>query len=350
MATRSNSQHAPVNGTVTSDEPILSVRNLSVEFATGKGWIRVTDSVSLDIRRGETVGLVGESGSGKTVTSLAVMGLLPKNVGRLTPESSVSFNGHELVGLPTRKLNKFRGNDLAMIFQEPMTSLNPAFTVGYQIAEVVQLHTDSSRKDAWRRAVEVLDIVGIPSAKTRAKAYPHQFSGGMAQRAMIAMALACNPRLLIADEPTTALDVTVEANILDLLRDLQREFGMAVLLVSHDLGVIESFCDRALVMYAGQIVAANTTEGLFGAPRHPYVEGLLMSMPNPAREETEMWSIPSVVPPPWEMPEGCRFHPRCRYVEDPTCTSRPIELRRVDDSLVRCDRAEELRLFGIKHD
>ena len=330
--------------------PLLSVRNLSIEFATDTGWLRVTDDVSFDVLEGETLGLVGESGSGKTVTSLAVMGLIDKREGRLSPESSIKFQDEELIGKSVRNLNKLRGKDIAMIFQEPMASLNPAFTVGQQVSEAIRIHTDSSKSQAWTRAVEMLDRVGIPSPKERAKSYPHQFSGGMAQRVMIAMALACDPKLLIADEPTTALDVTVEADILDLLSSLKRDMGMGVLFVTHDLGVVQSFCNRAMVMYAGQVVAEANVDSLYHAPVHPYVEGLLASIPDPYSEADEMWSIPGVVPQPTAMPDGCRFHPRCSYAVTEQCAVSPIPLDRFGDRAARCVRVDEIELHGIKRD
>ena len=328
--------------------PLLSVRNLSVEFATNEGWLRVAEDLNFDLEAGESLGLAGESGSGKTVTGLAIMGLIQLPQGRLGEGSSIRFQGQELVGMRAKQLNRLRGDDIVMIFQEPMASLNPAFTVGHQIAEVVRNHKGLSKKDAWRRAEEMLEIVNIPSPKGRARSYPHQFSGGMAQRAMIAMALANDPKLLIADEPTTALDVTVEADVLDTLRSLQREFDMGVLLITHDLGVIESFCNRAIIMYAGQIVAGAPVEPLFAKPLHPYVEGLIGSIPNPKDEGERMWSIPGTVPPPSATPEGCHFHPRCNYAEPGRCTSSPIALEPVgNDRLVRCVRADELDLQGI---
>lgn len=338
-----------LDGRGQDGEPILSVSNLSVEFATESGWLRVVDDVSFDLRAGETLGLVGESGSGKTVTALALMGLIDGRSGRIVEGTSIRFLGRELVGMGDSKLNRIRGNEIAMIFQEPMVSLNPAFTIGFQIAEAIRLHLGSSKRAAWRKAVEMLELVGIPEPQERAKSYPHQFSGGMAQRAMIAMALSCNPTLLIADEPTTALDVTVEADILDLLRGLQKEFQMGVILVTHDLGVIQEFCARTMVMYAGQIVADASVKKLFESPIHPYVEGLLASIPNPTSDSAEMWAIPGVVPPPSQMPKGCRFHPRCAYVDGERCTTEPVELLRRGNRLARCVRIDELTLTGIHH-
>ena len=328
---------------------LLSVRNLSVEFATAHGWARVLESVSFDLPREGSIGLVGESGSGKSVTALSMLGLIPTPPGRIV-SGEVYFEGRDLLKLSKKELRRLRGNDIGMVFQEAMASLNPAFTVGEQIAETVRLHRDVKRSEAWARAVEVLELVGIPSPKERAKDYPHQFSGGMAQRVMIAMALACEPRLLIADEPTTALDVTIQAHILELLRDMQDRFDMAVLLVTHDFGIVADFCDHALVMYAGQVVEAAPVDEIFDAPRHPYTEGLLASMPQSGNETDDglMWSIPGTVPPAGSMPPGCRFHPRCPYAMTPTCTSEPIELVTEGEHRHRCIRADELTLKGTQ--
>lgn len=325
--------------------PILSVKNLTVEFITEHGWVKVVEDVSFDVFPGDALGIVGESGSGKSVTAMAILGLLPTPPGRIA-QGSITFNGKELLGLSPRALNVIRGNDISMVFQEPLTSLNPAYTVGDQIAETVRRHRRVSRKEAWARAVEMLDLVGIPSAKRRAVEYPHSFSGGMRQRVMIAAALACDPKVLIADEPTTALDVTVQALVLDLLNDLRREFDMALMLITHDLGVIAEVCDRTLVMYAGQIVEESPIERLFDRPQHPYTEALLKSIPSVGATDGILWSIPGVVPSPWAMPAGCRFHTRCSYTESPRCTSEPIELDPMGDGRVRCIRSSELDLKG----
>ena len=260
-----------------SATPLLSIDQLCVEFATAAGWLRVTDDVSFTVAPGETVGLVGESGCGKTVTALSVMRLIPPKVGRTV--GAVHFDGRDLLSIPADEMRRVRSQEISMIFQEPMTSLNPAFTIGNQIAEVVRTHQGGSKKAAWARAVEMLDRVGIADASARAGDYPHTFSGGMRQRAMIAMALSNDPKLLVADEPTTALDVTIQAQILDLLAELQRDLGMAVLFVTHDLGVVAQICERVVVMYAGQVVEEETVDALFARPLHPYTEGLLDSMP-----------------------------------------------------------------------
>ncbi len=328
-------------------EAMLEIEDLVVEFLTDYGWVRVVDGVSFSIRPGETLGLVGESGSGKTVTSLSVMQLVPSPPGRIAG-GSIRFAGRDLVGLPEAELEAIRGDDIAMVFQESMTSLNPAFTIGDQIAEVVRRHRACSRREARERAVEVLDLVQIPDARARLGAFPHEFSGGMRQRAAIAMALACDPKLLIADEPTTALDVTVQAQVLDLLRSLQERFGMAILFVTHNLGVVADLCDRVAVMYAGRIVETASVFDLFESPRHPYTEGLLQAMPQLGERGQRLAAIPGTPPMPWQMPQGCRFHPRCPYAET-ACTERDVRLEAVgQERHVRCRRSGELALAGAE--
>ena len=332
--------------------PLLHVDGLSVDFATDHGWANVVRDVSFTVADREIVGLVGESGSGKTVTGLSVLGLVPTPPGRRSG-GRIRFQGRDLTALPERALRDIRGNEISMIFQEPMTSLNPAFTVGDQIAETVRRHRGGGRRAASSRAassraVEMLDMVGIPNAARRVHAYPHEFSGGMRQRAMIAMALACDPKILIADEPTTALDVTIQAQILELLLSLRDRIGMAVLLVTHDLGVVAEVCDRVVVMYAGQVVECAAAGPLFEQPRMPYTEGLLAAMPQLGSREGRLPSIPGRTPEPWNMPVGCRFHPRCPY-SDPKCTEGEVALRAVDpgrDS--RCVRTGELDLRGAQ--
>jgi peptide/nickel transport system ATP-binding protein len=308
------------------------------------------------VQRGKTLGLVGESGSGKTVSALAVMGLLPAKVSRVA--GSILFEGRDLTGLSASSLRKLRGNDIAMIFQEPMTSLNPAYTVGNQIAEQVRAHQEVSRAVASKIAVEMLDRVEIPSAGTRAQDYPHAFSGGMRQRVMIAMALSCSPKLLIADEPTTALDVTTQSQIIELLHTLQREEDMAMIFVTHDLGVIADVAADVVVMYAGQVVEDATALDLFGRPRHPYTEALLDSIPQLTPKGEPLHAIPGMVPRADQFPTGCRFAPRCSYVQD-TCTAAPVSMREPVDhvptagatgttrvTLARCVRQDELVLAG----
>jgi peptide/nickel transport system ATP-binding protein len=330
---------------------------LAVELATPRGWVRVVDDVSFSVGAGRTTGLVGESGSGKSISVLAVMGLLPPGRSRIAA-GSVRLDGRELLGLGPRGRRAIQGDDIAMVFQEPMSSLNPAFTVGDQIAEAVRSHRRVSRAQARDRAVEVLTLVGIPDARARLRDYPHQFSGGMRQRVMIAMALACEPRVLIADEPTTALDVTIQAQILELFQRLQDELGMAVVFVTHDLGVVSEVCDDVAVLYGGQVVEQAEVHALFARPRHPYTQGLLNSMPQATAVGGRLAVIPGQVPVPEAMPEGCRFHPRCAYAVQACRVDRPAlaplasaessdegEGRRAQ---VRCLRASELDLRGTR--
>jgi len=303
-------------------EPLLRVRDLKTYFVTeqGSGTARAVDGVSFELFPGETLGIVGESGCGKTVTSLSVLRLIPEPPGHIRPGSFIEFEGRNLLTLEPRELRAIRGNQIAMIFQEPMTSLNPVFTVGDQIAEAAIVHQGLSRGAARTRAIEMLKLVGIPDPAERVDHYPHQMSGGMRQRVMIAMALVCHPKLLIADEPTTALDVTIQAQILELLDRLQAELGMAVMLITHDLGLVAGSADRVVVMYAGQVVEQAPTAELFAHPLHPYTEGLLASVPRldapAARARGRLHSIPGQVPAATAWPGGCRFHPRCPYVWD----------------------------------
>ena len=258
------------------------------------------------------------------------------------------FDNRDLLQLSLREMRDVRGDDIAMVFQDPMTSLNPVFTIGTQLVDTIRLHRKMKKREACARAVELLDLVGIPDPERRIKDYPHQLSGGMRQRALLALALSCEPRLLIADEPTTALDVTVQAQILDLLRSLQARLGMAVILVTHDLGVIADLCSRVVVMYAGQVVEEASVEDLFARPQHPYTEGLLAAIPQVAAHDERLASIPGVVPDPHAMPTGCRFHPRCPYAI-PECTSAPVELRAAgEEHRARCIRVDELSLKGAK--
>ena len=321
--------------------PLLSISDLEVRFPAPRGGeLTVVSGVGFEMQAGRTVGLVGESGCGKSVTAMAVMGLLGET-GSITA-GSIRFDGRELVGMPQAELNRIRGDEIGMIFQEPGASLNPAFTVKHQIAEALRVHEGMTRRQAAARAVEMLDHVGIPGAAQRADDYPHQFSGGMAQRAMIAMALACNPKLLIADEPTTALDVTIQAQVLDLLTALQEEHGMAILLITHDLGVIADMCDEALVMYAGMIVEQGPVGPLLSEPAHPYTNGLLASMPQGGPRREALPQIPGRVPPAWAWPEGCRFHPRCPHA-GPACEAGDIPLHPIaPERAARCARLDEI--------
>jgi len=327
------------------NESLLEVENLQTAFFTDKEVIRAVDGVSFDIERGETVGIVGESGSGKSVTARSIMGLVD-TPGQILDGSSIEFRDEELTTKSERQYRKIRGGDIAMVFQESMTSLNPAFTIGDQISEAVRQHQGMGRRAARDRAVEVLDLVKIPSPKERLNAYPHEFSGGMRQRAAIAMALACEPRLLIADEPTTALDVTVQAQILELLKELQQRFGMAMLFITHNLGVVADVCDRVAVMYAGQIAEVAGVHDLFEQPSHPYTEGLLQAMPQLGRRGQRLAVIPGVPPMPWAMPPGCRFHPRCPYADGGCRTGAPGLRAAQNGAWTRCVRADVLSLQG----
>jgi peptide/nickel transport system ATP-binding protein len=290
---------------------LLEVRDLAVDFTTEAGVVRAIDGISFSLGAGETLGIVGESGCGKTVTSLAIMGLIPTPPGRIVEGSSIRLQGREVVGAPPRELRALRGSTMGMIFQEPMTSLNPVFPVGFQIAETLIQHRGLRAKAARDRAEELLREVGIPEPGRRLDEYPHQLSGGMRQRVMIAMALACEPALLVADEPTTALDVTIQAQILELLRALQERRRMGVLLITHDLGVVAEVCDRVVVMYAGRVVESGTVAEIFGDPRHPYTRGLLDSLPRLDAPGTRLNPIPGTVPSASAWPAGCRFAPRC---------------------------------------
>ncbi|HEY7770703.1 MAG TPA: ABC transporter ATP-binding protein [Longimicrobium sp.] len=301
-----------------ADGPILQVENLRTWFSTDAGLARAVDGVSFHVNPGETLGIVGESGSGKSVTSLSVMRLIPNPPGKIQEGSRILFRGsngemEDLAQASEKRMRQIRGNDIAMIFQEPMTSLNPVFTVGFQIEESLRLHQGLSKKAARTRAIEMLQLVGIPIPHQRVDEYPHQLSGGMRQRVMIAMALACDPKLLIADEPTTALDVTIQAQILELLNKLQSELGMSIILITHDLGVVAETCDRVIVMYAGQVFEEGPVDDVFHNPQNPYTEGLLRSMPKLGQDVGRLAVIPGVVPSPIAWPTGCRFHDRCPY-------------------------------------
>ena len=327
-------------------DALLSIEHLAVEFVSDRGRSRVVDDVSLAIGSGELVGLVGESGSGKTVTSLSVMRLVPSPPGRIV-NGNIWFDGRDLLSLPFSQMRAIRGEKISMIFQDPMTSLDPGFTIGSLLIEAQRLHHDVSRADARKRAIELLDLVGIPAPEARLRQYPHQLSGGLRQRVMIAIALANRPKLLIADEPTTALDVTVQAQILNLLRSLQQEFGMAVLFVTHDLGVVADLCDRVAVMYAGQIVEQAPVYDLFEHPQHPYTEGLLGAMPQVGRIDERLTVIRGQVPLPHQMPVGCRFAARCDYASD-ACVADPVAITQNGTSEVRCIRTKELALRGAE--
>jgi len=323
---------------------VLSIQGLEVAFNRGGRWVPVVTGVDLAVAPGQTLGLVGESGCGKSMTGLSIMRLLPRGA---RVSGRILLDGVDLATLREKEMGDVRGDQVAMVFQDPMTSLDPAFKVGAQIAEVVRRRTGASRKTAWARAVEMLDMVGIPHAAQRAHDYPHVFSGGMRQRVLIAMALVCSPRLLIADEPTTALDVTTQAQILDLLVTLQERLGMAVLFITHDLGVVADVCDQVVVMYAGEVVAQGGADDVFYRPGHPYVEGLLSCSPREHGHDP-LVPIPGSVPVPGDYPTGCRFHPRCPYSVEDLCTTAPIPLADSGPGQVaRCSRSAELALRGV---
>jgi oligopeptide/dipeptide ABC transporter ATP-binding protein len=322
-------------------EPLLQVTDLRTHFATEDGVVRAVDGVSLEVRAGETLALVGESGSGKSVTALSILRLVPEPPGRIVG-GQVRFRGRDLLALSPAEMRRIRGREISMVFQEPMTSLNPVFTCGEQVAEVLVQHERLGRREAGARSIELLRMVGIPAPEQRAREYPHQLSGGQRQRVMIAMALACGPALLIADEPTTALDVTIQAQILDLLRRLQQELGMAVLLITHDLGVVAETADRVSVVYAGQVVEACDVRALFRRTRHPYTAGLLASLPRLGERGARLRVIPGQVPDAARFPAGCRFHPRCPAAIE-RCRSEEPPLERVEgEHFARCWRAGEI--------
>jgi len=316
--------------------PLLEITSLRTEIKLRQGVVHAVDGVSFEVEPGQTLGIVGESGCGKTMTALSIMNLLPTG-GSIVGDSSIKLNGQELSTLSEEHMRSIRGNEIGMIFQDPLTSLNPTMSIGKQIAEVVSLHRDVTKEQALDRAAEVLDLVGIPRVRERIKEYPHQFSGGMRQRVMIAMALACEPKLLIADEPTTALDVTIQKQILELIDDLRQRLGMAVILVTHDLGVIAGRADRVAVMYAGKIDEITDTETLFTRPRHPYTEALFQALPDKAAEAGErLYSIPGIPPDLVNPPTGCRFAARCRYVQDKCRQEEPRLTGEVAGHEFRC--------------
>ena len=312
---------------------LLDIKNLSVEFPSHNGVMHAVDGVSLSIEPGEVLGIVGESGSGKSVTMMALMGLVGFP-GRVKADA-MKFDGHDLLNLGDAQRRKLTGKDMAMIFQDPTTSLNPCFTVGYQLAETLRLHMGMDKAAARRRSIELLEQVGIPAPESRLSVYPHQLSGGMSQRVMIAMAIACNPKLLIADEPTTALDVTIQAQILDLLRSLQKDRGMALVLITHNMGVVSEMAQRVAVMYAGQLMEERNAQDIFATPQHPYTEALLASMPERSNGSSRLATIPGMVPGLYDRPQGCLFGPRCSYFQTPQCGSRP-SLTPIAQGAVRC--------------
>jgi oligopeptide/dipeptide ABC transporter ATP-binding protein len=332
---------------MVNPERLLDVVDLKTYFDTDEGTVKAVDGVSFHLDKGETLGVVGESGSGKSVASLSLMRLIATPPGRIAG-GQMLFEGQDLVKKSERDMRRIRGNEISMIFQEPMTSLNPVYTVGDQIAEAIVLHQKKSQRAAMKQAAEMLDLVGIPEPGKRVKNYPHQMSGGMRQRVMIAMALSCNPKLLIADEPTTALDVTIQAQILDLMRKLQSEIGMSILFITHDLGVVAEMADRVVVMYAGRAVEESDVVPIFKDPKMPYTLGLMNSIPRVDRAATtqaRLEAIPGNVPNPLNLPQGCAFHPRCRFVDKERCTAAVPALEDAGNGhMVRCVRHKELDL------
>jgi peptide/nickel transport system ATP-binding protein len=326
----------PKVGVNMDKEPILRIKDLKVSFQTGKRLIPAVDGISFELKDGEILGIVGESGSGKSVTSLATMGLIPSPPGKFE-NGEIIFEGKDLNKFSEREWRKIRGNQISMIFQEPMTSLNPLFTIGNQLMEAIRLHTDLSKSQAKVRSLELLKLVGIPRAEGIIKELPHQLSGGMRQRVMIAMAMACNPRMLIADEPTTALDVTIQAQILALMRDLNKKTNTSIILITHDLGVIAEICERVIVMYSGQIVEQGDVRTILKDPQHPYTLGLLKSVPDLRVKKDRLYSIPGTVPAPGSIQKGCRFAARCSQVFE-RCLEEAPELykREKDGHEVRC--------------
>jgi len=313
---------------------VLEVKDLRVGRKSKERFNTILENVSFTIEQGEFVAIVGESGCGKSMTALSIMGLLP-NVMQVG-SGSIYYNGKELTKMTVKEINKIRGNEISMIFQEPMTSLNPSFTIGNQLAEVYKYHTNLSDKEIRIKCIEVLKQVRIPDAEEKLKVYPHELSGGMRQRVMIAMALACNPKILIADEPTTALDVTIQAQILTLLKDLQRELNMTVVMITHDLGVVAETCQKAIVMYAGQVIEEAEVEDLFEDPKHPYTQALMMSVPKLGNPDQVLYTIEGMVPDSDHMPKGCRFHPRCTYATH-KCIDQEPELDNLGNKRrVRC--------------
>jgi oligopeptide/dipeptide ABC transporter ATP-binding protein len=319
---------------VNPAEALLQVKNLRTSFFTESGAVHAVDNVSFTVRRGEAVALVGESGCGKSVTAMSIMRLVAQP-GKITA-GSVSFKGRDLASLSEREMRKVRGNDIAMVFQEPMTSLNPVFKIGTQVAEAIRIHQDVSKREAWRMAGEMLALVSIPDPIKRLDDYPHQLSGGMRQRVMIAMALSCDPELLIADEPTTALDVTIQAQIMELLANLQQKLGLAILLITHDLGIVAEFCERVIVMYTGRVVEEASVRDLFANTAHPYTRGLLKSLPSVSKSGTRLPTIAGMVPSISHLPPGCKFNPRCPDVMEICLGNEPALMLVGEGHSARC--------------
>ena len=313
--------------------PELKVENLVVHYRTEDGLVRAVNDVSFEVQRGATMGLVGETGAGKTTTALAMMRLIPSPPGEMV-SGRILFAGKDIMEYSEKEMDKVRGDTVSMVFQDPMTSLNPVLTVGEQIAEVIMLHQHLSREEARRKTCEMLELVGIPGA--RAEEYPHQLSGGMKQRVVIAIALACNPQILIADEPTTALDVTIQAQVLEMMRGLKKQFSTAMILITHDLGVVADICDMVAIMYAGRIIEYGTLADIFDDFKHPYTEGLFGSLPNLQKRHEKLKPIKGLMPDPCSLPEGCYFHPRCKYATDACRKIRPERTYLSENHYVEC--------------
>jgi len=322
-------------------EKLVDVKNLKTYFYTEEGVVKAVDGIDFEIYPGETLGIVGESGCGKSVTSLSIMGLVESPPGKIA-EGEILFEGIDLTKLSQAEMRKIRGNEISMIFQEPMTSLNPVYTIGDQISEAIIIHKGLSKKEAMKESVEMLKKVGIPLPEQRINEYPHQLSGGMRQRVMIAMALSCDPKLLIADEPTTALDVTIQAQILELMNSLKASYGMSIMMITHDLGVIAEISDRVAVMYAGKIVEYTDVNTLFADPKHPYTWGLMNSIPKLDRDVNRLQAIPGIVPNPLNFPDGCKFNTRCPLAEGKCFTDEPKIVDAAEGHKVRCWRYKDL--------
>lgn len=323
-----------------SVKPLLEVKNLHTHFFTKTGVVRAVDGVNFDVKPGETLGIVGESGSGKSITAMSILGLIPSPPGRIV-DGEILFKGEDLLKKSENQMRQIRGKEISMVFQDPMTSLNPVFSVEKQMVETVLAHEKVTKKQARERAIELLNLVGIPDPSKRVKNYPHEFSGGMRQRVMIAMALACNPSLLIADEPTTALDVTIQAQILELFKKMQKELDMAIIMITHDLGVVAEVCDRVLVMYAGKPAEFTDTKKLFDQGKHPYTLGLMNSIPKISPNKEKLIPITGLPPNLGDLPKGCSFAPRCKHVMD-SCFSIDPTLQEIDENhFVRCLLYEE---------
>ncbi len=324
------------------NEEILKIENLHVRYETDEDTVYAVNGITLSLRKGETLGLVGETGAGKTSTAKSIMGILPEGIGKIT-EGKIFFEGRNLTEISKKELIKIRGNRISMIFQDPLTSLNPSVTVGKQIAEAITLHKNINKTEVLKRVEELFQLVGIP--KERLNEYPHQFSGGMKQRVIIAMALACNPELLIADEPTTALDVTIQAQVLRMMKDLKIKFNTAMILITHDLGVIAQICDKVAVMYAGEIIESGTVEDIFEDPMHPYTIGLFDSIPNLESKEHRLRPISGLMPDPTNLPSGCKFHPRCPKAVEACSAANPPIIEKNGHS-VKCilfDKSEDVK-------